>query len=124
MLFFCAVVIRLIPTVSCSMPENGGFAIVEKYGDCVIAVHRFQSVCDVIVRKLVGPGIALHFRPILPSSMVSIPHFRSVLPSKVSAIPHFDGLYQLSNNHIKGMGPLDLCDTVLYTHKVDGFLDG
>jgi len=42
MLFVCAVVTRLIPTVTSSMPEKGRFAIVEKYGDCVIAVRRFS----------------------------------------------------------------------------------
>jgi hypothetical protein len=35
------VVIRLIPTVSGSMPEKGEFAIVEKYADYEKAVLRF-----------------------------------------------------------------------------------
>jgi hypothetical protein len=41
MLFVSAVVISLIPTDTSSMPEKGGVAIVEKYGDCVNGVRRF-----------------------------------------------------------------------------------
>src|SRR5512142_3409451 len=53
----------------------------------------------VIVRNLVAPGRAAHFRPILPSSKATIPHFRAILPLKANALPHFDDLYQLVNNH-------------------------
>src|SRR5258708_38973008 len=40
MLFVCAVVTGLIPTITSSMPEISRFAIVEKYGDCATAVRR------------------------------------------------------------------------------------
>ena len=40
-LFVCAVGAVLLPTVTSSMPEKSGFAIVEKYGDCAKAVRRF-----------------------------------------------------------------------------------
>jgi hypothetical protein len=39
-LFVYPVVTRLIPTVTSSMLEKGGFAIVEKYGDSAKAVPR------------------------------------------------------------------------------------
>jgi hypothetical protein len=42
MLFVYAVGAVLFPTVNSSMPKKGRFAIVEKYGDCVIAVRRFS----------------------------------------------------------------------------------
>src|SRR5207253_1576452 len=41
MLFVYAVDAVVLPTVTSSMPEKGGFAIVEKYGDSVAAVRRF-----------------------------------------------------------------------------------
>jgi len=47
MLFVYPVVTHLIPTVTSSMLEKGGFAIVEKYGDSAKAVRRLCTCAQI-----------------------------------------------------------------------------
>ena len=53
-LFVCAVGAVLLPTVTSSMPEKSGFAIVEKYGDSAKAVRRLCTCAQIGVPVLVA----------------------------------------------------------------------